>query len=230
MNDRDKRLRDRTNAFFDGVTAIAITLAIVDIDILRIGNNPTMESLKSLIPDFTAFFISFLALSNIWTNHTQFYARIDYFKSWVLRENVILMLLISVFPKLTELILRHPSNSIIRVTYISIYFLMTFIELSTMIKVFFAYRKKNLKFMHQDHLDFIASNISHKIPTQDMATIFKKIKIEIISDILSGIINLIAVVISILSIFVQPLICYIIFLINIIINSSIKYMIKRLIQ
>lgn len=226
MNERDKRLRDRSNAFFDAITAIAITLAIVDIDIIRLGSNPNIENLKSLLPDITAFFISFLALSNIWTNHTQFYARIEYFKSWVMRESVILMLLISIFPKLTEFILRHPSNNSIKIIYISIYFLMTFIELSTMVRVFYSYKKKNLKPLNEPSLDFLISDNSNIMPNQNNEMTLRKLKIEVISDISAGIINLISVIISILSIFVQPLICYIVFIINIIFNSFIKHIVK----
>lgn len=227
LNEKDKRMRDRANSLVNEITAIAITLGIVDIDISSLGANPSFASLQAILPDFTAFFISFLALSNIWTNHTQFYARVNYFKSWVMRENIILLLFISVFPKLTEFIIKHPSNTPVKIAYIVVYFVMTFIELFTMARVFKAYKKACGSFNSSADLDLFSLENDKKPSGKYTEIDFKKAKIEIIADISAGIINFIAVVISIFSIFVQPLTCYVVFIVNIFLNSFIKHKIKH---
>ena len=58
--------KGRLEAFSDGVIAILITIMVLE---LHAPEQPSLAALQLLIPQFLAYFLSFLFLAIYWNNH-----------------------------------------------------------------------------------------------------------------------------------------------------------------
>jgi uncharacterized membrane protein len=58
--------RGRFEAFSDGVFAIIITFMVLD---LRVPSGPSLEALRSIVPVFLSYVLSFVYVAIYWNNH-----------------------------------------------------------------------------------------------------------------------------------------------------------------
>ena len=113
-DDVKREMGERTIFFFDAVLAIAITLLVLDIPVKGFADFEADE-FHELFVSFTAFFISFDVLAQIWILHSRIFS-IPGFKQYCSpRENVELLFFVVLFPKATEL-LSNNSHSVVAIT------------------------------------------------------------------------------------------------------------------
>jgi uncharacterized membrane protein len=95
----------RTEAFSDGVFAIAITLLILD---LRVPAGDKGEGLTRALahewPAYFAYFVSFLVIGIIWVNHHVMFDKVRLVDRPVLFANLGLLLVVSAIPFPTSLL------------------------------------------------------------------------------------------------------------------------------
>jgi uncharacterized membrane protein len=57
---------NRIEAFSDGVIAVIITIMVLE---LKVPRDTTLTSLRSIVPQFLAYLLSFLVVAIMWVNH-----------------------------------------------------------------------------------------------------------------------------------------------------------------
>ena len=92
----------RTEAFSDGVLAIAITLLVLDVAI-RPPGSPTEQFLRGW-PSYLAYLVSFLTIGGVWIIHHALTNRLDRVDPIFLRLNLLLLLMVSFLPFPTRLV------------------------------------------------------------------------------------------------------------------------------
>ncbi len=94
----------RTEAFSDGVFAIAVTLLVLDLAV------PQEEVEKHLVhgilhewPGYLAYVTSFVVIGGLWLAHHGIFGRLSFVNSRMMRINLLLLLLVSFLPFPTRL-------------------------------------------------------------------------------------------------------------------------------
>jgi len=94
----------RTEAFSDGVFAIAVTLLVLD---LAVPQDEVQKHLAHGIlhewPGYLAYVTSFVVVGGIWLAHHGIFGRLGFVNSRVMRLNLLLLLLVSFLPFPTRL-------------------------------------------------------------------------------------------------------------------------------
>ena len=90
--------KGRLEAFSDGVIAILITIMVLE---LRAPDQPSLAALRPLIPQFLAYFLSFLFLAIYWNNHHHLFQVVRRVDGRVLWANVHLLFWLSLVPFVT---------------------------------------------------------------------------------------------------------------------------------
>lgn len=103
---------NRTEAFSDGVMAIAITLLVLDLVVpsraqLAAGHQSLAQALGHLWPNFLAFVVSFLVIGIMWVNHHAMFSMVRAVDRQVLFANLFLLLIISAVPFPTSLLAEY---------------------------------------------------------------------------------------------------------------------------
>ena len=93
----------RTEAFSDGVLAIAITLLVLDIGVPESGFEDLLVGIADQWPSYLAYVTSFLTIGGIWLAHHGIFARLRYVDSTVMRINLVLLMAVSFLPFPTRL-------------------------------------------------------------------------------------------------------------------------------
>jgi uncharacterized membrane protein len=93
----------RTEAFSDGVFAIAITLLVLEIGVPESEFDNLWKGIAGEWPSYLAFATSFLTIGAIWLTHHGVFARMQYVDSGVMRLNILLLLAVSFLPFPTRL-------------------------------------------------------------------------------------------------------------------------------
>jgi uncharacterized membrane protein len=99
----------RTEAFSDGVFAIAITLLVLDIHVaVIVDGNPISEpEMWSAIvdewPAYLGYVTSFLTIGGIWLAHHGIFSRLRFVSRKVIRLNLLLLMFVSFLPFPTRL-------------------------------------------------------------------------------------------------------------------------------
>jgi uncharacterized membrane protein len=114
--DLEERGRDRDNekvlgrilTFSDGVFAIAILLLLIDIK-LPAGTSITDLGalLRSLWPNYLAFFISFVVIGLYWTAHVRLFREIVRYDRVLIWLNLLYLLFIVIIPFSTSVLSTH---------------------------------------------------------------------------------------------------------------------------
>jgi uncharacterized membrane protein len=93
---------ERFILFSDAVFAIAITLLVIEIKIPEIHKDVSdavlLQSLKSLIPKFAGFFISFMLIGMYWTVHHRMFGFVINYNRRLLWINLIFLFFIALMP------------------------------------------------------------------------------------------------------------------------------------
>jgi uncharacterized membrane protein len=98
----------RTEAFSDGVIAIAITLLVLDIKVPPPGHDGSLaHRLAEQWPSYAAYVVSFLTIGIIWINHSAMLRRLVAVDHSVLFLNLLLLLTIGVLPFTTALMAAY---------------------------------------------------------------------------------------------------------------------------
>jgi uncharacterized membrane protein len=98
----------RTEAFSDGVIAVAITLLALDLHVPDPGGPGSLaHSLGEQWPKYAAYVISFLTIGIIWINHHAMLRRIIGVDHSVLIRNLLLLMTICVLPFSTALMAEY---------------------------------------------------------------------------------------------------------------------------
>jgi uncharacterized membrane protein len=87
--------KGRIEAFTDGVIAIIITIMVLE---LKVPEHHDFGALKSLIPVFLSYVLSFLNIGIYWNNHHHLFHAVKHVGGWVLWSNLHLLFWLSLMP------------------------------------------------------------------------------------------------------------------------------------
>ena len=90
--------RNRLEAFSDGVIAIIITIMVLE---LRVPHGTELDSLKSLLPSFLSYVLSFIYLGIYWNNHHHLLHTVKKVSGGILWANLHLLFWLSLIPFVT---------------------------------------------------------------------------------------------------------------------------------
>jgi len=88
----------RTEAFSDGVFAIAITLLILEISVPESEFSNLWHGIAHQWPAYLAYATSFITIGGIWLVHHGIFRRLQYANSWVMRINLGLLMAVAFLP------------------------------------------------------------------------------------------------------------------------------------
>lgn len=94
----------RTEAFSDGVFAIAITLLVLDIDVAPTGFDELPRAIVHEWPAYLGYATSFLTIGGLWLAHHAVFRRLRYANSTVMRINLLLLMAVAFLPFPTRLV------------------------------------------------------------------------------------------------------------------------------
>jgi uncharacterized membrane protein len=94
----------RTEAFSDGVFAIAITLLVLDIGIPASEFDDLWSAIFHEWPAYLGYATSFLTIGGIWLAHHGIFRRLRYANNVVMRLNLLLLMAVSFLPYPTRLV------------------------------------------------------------------------------------------------------------------------------
>lgn len=122
----------RTEAFFDAVIAIAMTMIALEISISDVKLFD-FSALQLISQEITIYFISFIVLASIWTVHAWIYAAYDCLgRPLDIFVNIILLFFITLFPIFTKLLSEVP-GIVLNWIYISCYIIIEILLLILLI-------------------------------------------------------------------------------------------------
>src|SRR5881396_2417292 len=90
--------KGRLEAFSDGVLAIIITIMVLE---LRVPHGGDLTALRSLIPVFLSYVLSFVYLGIYWNNHHHMLQATKHVTGLILWANLHLLFWLSLFPFVT---------------------------------------------------------------------------------------------------------------------------------
>src|SRR5215831_21046183 len=94
----------RTEAFSDGVFAIAITLLVLDIRVPASEFDNLWRGIVHQWPAYLGYATSFLTIGGIWLAHHGVFRRLLYANNRVMRINLLLLMAVSFLPYPTRLV------------------------------------------------------------------------------------------------------------------------------
>ena len=94
--------RDRTEAFSDGVFAVAITLLALDLGVDGPGNGSLAHQLRDHWPSFAAYVVSFFIIGITWVNHHSLFTSFARVDRTLLFLNLLLLMFIVAIPFATS--------------------------------------------------------------------------------------------------------------------------------
>lgn len=122
-NKWSSKLMHRTEAIFDGVVAIAMTMIALEIS-LPDTEQFDLSALALLGQEVTTYFISFIVLASVWTIHAWIYAAYEQLgRPLDIFVNVILLFFITLFPILVKL-QSTASGGLLNWIYLGCYIIM----------------------------------------------------------------------------------------------------------
>jgi uncharacterized membrane protein len=96
--------KSRTEAFSDGVFAIAITLLIIEVRVPDSEAGDLARDLANQWPSYAAYVVSFAIIGIIWVNHHDIFERITTVDRPLLFLNLVLLLTVAFLPFPTALL------------------------------------------------------------------------------------------------------------------------------
>jgi len=100
--------KSRTEAFSDGVIAVAITLLALDLHVPSAGSAASLaHQLGEQWPNYAAYAVSFLTIGIIWINHHAMLRRVVAVDHTIVMLNILLLMTIVVLPFSTALLAEY---------------------------------------------------------------------------------------------------------------------------
>jgi TMEM175 potassium channel family protein len=100
----------RTEAFSDGVFAIAITLLVLDLHVPLSEFDNLWHGILHQWPSYLAYVTSFTAIGGLWLAHHGIFHRLRYVNDQVMRINLLLLMAVSFLPFPTRLMAEAIRN------------------------------------------------------------------------------------------------------------------------
>jgi TMEM175 potassium channel family protein len=94
----------RTEAFSDGVFAIAITLLVLEISVPESDFEDLWKGIADQWPSYLGYATSFLTIGGLWLIHHGIFRRLASADAMVMRLNILLLMLVSFLPFPTKLV------------------------------------------------------------------------------------------------------------------------------
>ena len=94
----------RTEAFSDGVLAIAITLLVLDLSVPASEFHNLLHGILHEWPSYLAYVTSFLTIGGVWLAHHGIFARLRYVDSTLMRLNLLFLMAVAFLPFPTRLV------------------------------------------------------------------------------------------------------------------------------
>lgn len=219
--DVSDRMGDRTIAFFDAVMAIAITLLILEIAIPE-ASDFTWEQASELFVPITAFFISFNVLGQLWLVHVRAFSLPRASDACSPHTHLLLMILVVLFPKTTELIAAYPHSPLAVAVYLGcagLLALCMYMTVRLMLgKVMDFYRQA-----FSDSVKIKVSRVGIKSAAQEyskknpaFAALLESVDSLVTVEVASMVVGMVATVGSTVFLFINPWVCYLFFGIDIV--------------
>ena len=101
----------RTEAFSDGVFAIAITLLILEVTVPETAFDNLWRGIADQWPSYLAYVTSFLTIGGIWLAHHGIFRRLQYANTPLMLINLLLLMAVSFLPFPTKLMAEAIQNS-----------------------------------------------------------------------------------------------------------------------
>jgi uncharacterized membrane protein len=101
----------RTEAFSDGVFAIAITLLVLDLAVPESEFKDLWHGIGHQWPAYLGYVTSFLTIGGIWLGHHAIFRRLQYATSTVMRLNLLLLMAVAFLPFPTRLMAEAIRNN-----------------------------------------------------------------------------------------------------------------------
>lgn len=93
----------RTEAFSDGVFAIAVTLLVLEISVPASDFDDLWQGIADQWPSYLAYVTSFTAIGGMWLAHHGIFRRLRYVNDAVMRVNLLLLMVVAFLPFPTRL-------------------------------------------------------------------------------------------------------------------------------
>jgi uncharacterized membrane protein len=94
----------RTEAFSDGVFAIAITLLVLELSVPEQARSDLWRGIAEQWPSYLGYVTSFLTIGAIWLSHHELFGRLRYVNRRIMQFNLLLLMTVSFLPFPTRLI------------------------------------------------------------------------------------------------------------------------------
>jgi uncharacterized membrane protein len=94
----------RTEAFSDGVFAIAITLLVLELSVPEDQRDNLWQGIADQWPSYLGYATSFLTIGGIWMSHHALFSRLAYVSRRLAQANLLLLMLVSFMPFPTRLV------------------------------------------------------------------------------------------------------------------------------
>jgi uncharacterized membrane protein len=101
----------RTEAFSDGVFAIAITLLILEVSVPRAAFDNLWRGIADQWPSYLAYATSFITIGGIWLAHHGIFRRLQYANQKLMVINLLLLMAVSFLPFPTKLMAEAIESS-----------------------------------------------------------------------------------------------------------------------
>ena len=103
----------RTEAFSDGVFAIAITLLILEVNVPETAFDNLWRGILDQWPSYLAYATSFITIGGIWLAHHGMFRRLQYANTRLMLINLLLLMVVSFLPFPTKLMAEaiHSSDA-----------------------------------------------------------------------------------------------------------------------
>ena len=103
----------RTEAFSDGVFAIAITLLILEVNVPETAFDNLWRGIADQWPSYLAYATSFITIGGIWLAHHAIFRRLQYANQRLMVINLLLLMAVSFLPFPTKLMAEaiHQSDA-----------------------------------------------------------------------------------------------------------------------
>ncbi len=101
----------RTEAFSDGVFAIAITLLVLELSVPEADREDLWRGIAGQWPSYLGYATSFLTIGGIWLSHHAMFSRLRFVNRRIIQLNLLLLMTVSFLPFPTKLVAESISEA-----------------------------------------------------------------------------------------------------------------------